>query len=252
MTNPHGSWIWYELLTTDADAALDFYTQVVGWTPSKYENTPSDYTILNFDGDGVGGVMTNPMPTGATWLGYVGVDDVDATVAKAEGLGAIVHMPPTTLEGVGRMAMLADPQGARFYVMKGASPEASTAYQRMGMGHASWNDLSTGDDKAAFDFYHDLFGWRKQGAMPMPWGEYSFLSGGTQDEVWGAMMPREKPEDAIRWNFYFRVPDIEAAFAKVTELGGRPHHDPMEVPGGERVFYATDPQGATFGLVAAS
>lgn len=95
-----------------------------------------------------------------------------------------------------------------------------------------------------------MFGWRQDGAMPMPWGDYSFLKGANNPEIWGAMMPREKPEDPVGWNFYFRVPDIEAAHAKVKELGGNPFHDPMEVPGGERVFFATDPQGATFGLVA--
>lgn len=250
MTNPHGSWIWYELLTTDADAALDFYTKVVGWTPSKFEGAPSDYTILNADGEGVGGVMKNPMPTAPAWLGYIGVDDVDATVAKIESLGGKVHMPPTTMDQVGRMALVEDPQGAKFYVMRGESPEASTAYGRMELGKGSWNELQTSDDAAALDFYSEVFGWKPAGAMPMPWGNYSFLTLGTEEEMWGAMMPREKPENPIGWNFYFRVPDIEEAFEKVKANGGTPMHDPMEVPGGERVFFSTDPQGAGFGLVA--
>ena len=251
MTNPHGSWIWYELLTTDADAALDFYTKVVGWTPSKFEGAPSDYTILNAGDDGVGGVMKNPMPTPPAWLGYIGVDDVDATVAKIESLGGKVHMPPTTMDQVGRMAMVEDPQGVKFYVMRGASPEASNAYARQGMGKASWNELQTSDDTAALDFYGQVFGWQKDGGMPMPWGEYSFLHGATDPEVWGAMMPREKAENPIGWSFYFRVADIEEALARVKANGGTPLHDPMEVPGGERVFFSVDPQGATFGLVAA-
>jgi len=251
MTNPHGSWIWYELLTSDAAAALDFYTKVVGWAPSKFPGAPGDYTILNAGGEGVGGIMPNPMPTAPTWLGYIGVEDVDATVAKIESLGGQVHMPPTTMDQVGRMALVADPQGARFYVMRGASPEASTAYDRLGTGKASWNELQTGDDAAALDFYGRVFGWKKDGAMPMPWGDYSFLRGAADEQAWGAMMPREKAEHPIGWNFYFRVPDIEEAHAKVTANGGKPVCDIMEVPGGERVFYATDPQGTGFGLVAA-
>lgn len=250
MTNPNGSWIWYELLTTDADAAIDFYGQIVGWTPSKFEGAPGDYTILNYGGEGVGGVMNNPMPTRPAWLAYIGVDDVDATVATVESLGGTVHMPPADMPGVGRMALVEDPQGAKFYVMRGESPEDSKAYGRMEMGKGSWNELQTTDDTAARDFYGKLFGWETNGAMPMPWGEYSFLQYKDGDEVWGAMMPREKPENPVGWDFYFRVPDIEAAHARVKELGGTPFHDPMEVPGGERVFFATDPQGATFGLVA--
>ncbi|PKP89626.1 MAG: hypothetical protein CVT77_17395 [Alphaproteobacteria bacterium HGW-Alphaproteobacteria-16] len=255
MQNAHGSWIWYELLARDKDAALDFYTQIVGWTTRSYDHEPGGYTILSAGEDGVGGVMTNPMPTGSMWLGYIGVEDVDATVARIETLGGKVHMPPTTMEGVGRIAMVADPQGVLFYVMRGASPEPSRAYGRMEMGKGSWNELQTSDDAAALDFYGKVFGWEKAGAMPMPWGEYSFLrgkdAGEEMDAVWGAMMPREKAEHPVGWTFYFRVPDIEAAHAKVKALGGTPFSDPMEVPGGERVFHATDPQGAVFGLVAA-
>lgn len=86
--------------------------------------------------------------------------------------------------------------------------------------------------------------------MPMPWGDYTFLKGGSSDAMWGAVMPREKAEHPVAWSFYFRVPDIDAAYAKVKELGGNPVMEPMEVPGGERVFFAIDPQGAGFGLVA--
>jgi predicted enzyme related to lactoylglutathione lyase len=254
MANPHGSWIWYELLTTDADAAAKFYSDVVGWTTSDFDGAPGDYTIFNAaPDDPVGGVMTNPMPTGATWLGYVGVDDVDASVAKIESLGGKVHLPPTTMEGVGRMAMVEDPQGVMFYVMRGDSPEDSRAFARMQQGKVSWNELQTIDNAQAFAFYGNLFGWEKDGAMPMPWGEYAFVRNagqGGMDSIWGAIMPREKPEQPVGWTFYFRVPDIMAAHARVRDLGGTPLSDPMEVPGGERVFHAKDPQGATFGLVA--
>lgn len=113
-----------------------------------------------------------------------------------------------------------------------------------------WYELLTTDDAAALDFYGKVFGWEKNGAMPTPWGDYSFLQAKGGEEVWRAMMPREKAEHPVGWNVYFRVPDIEAAYAKVKELGGNPVMEPMAVPGGERIFFATDPQGAGFGLVA--
>lgn len=250
MTNPNGSWIWYELLTTDADAAIDFYREIIGWTPSKFPGGTIDYTIMSVGEEGVGGIMKNPAPTPSAWLGYVGVDDVDATVANVQSLGGKIHVPPMDLPGVGRMSLVQDPQGAYFYVMRGTSPEASKAFGRAELGKASWNELQTTDDTAALDFYGTLFGWETDGAMPMPWGNYTFLKGGTSDAMWGAVMPREKAEHPVAWSFYFRVPDIDAAYAKVKELGGNPVMEPMEVPGGERVFFAIDPQGAGFGLVA--
>jgi uncharacterized protein len=255
MTNPHGSWIWYELLTTDAAAATDFYTQVFGWTPTQFEGAPGGYTILNAgENDPVGGVMTNPMPTPPAWLGYIGVDDVDASVAQIESLGGKVHMPPTTMDGVGRMAMVEDPQGVKFYVMRGESPEDSKAFGRFDMGKCSWNELQTSDANAGFAFYQQTFGWEKAGGMPMPWGEYSFLrnkdAGDAMDAVWGAMMPRREADHPVTWFFYFRAPDAAAVHARVKQFGGTTLSDPMEVPGGERVFQATDPQGAVFGVVA--
>ena len=148
MTNPHGSWIWYELMTPDAAASRSFYEAVVGWTIDAESMAPggAEYRILHAaDGD-IGGMLTLDaamLGGGAkpTWLGYIGVDDVDATVERLRFAGGSVHVPPTDIPGVGRFAMVADPQGVPFYVMRGFSPESSTAYARFGEGHVSWNEL---------------------------------------------------------------------------------------------------------------
>lgn len=254
MANPHGSHIWFELLTTDADAAAAFYSDVLQWTTSAMP-MPGDgpaYTIATArDGDAVAGIMKNPGDFGPAWFGYVGVDDVDATVAELERRGGKVHMPAQDMENVGRMAFVEDPQGVKFYVMRGFSPEDSKAYGRMADGHASWGELTTTDQDAALSFYGDLFGWRKMGAMPMgELGDYTFIAPASGDEVFGAMMNRTQPDSPLRWNYYFRVPAIDAAMERVKAGGGRVHHDPHQVPGGEHVTFCTDPQGAGFGLVA--
>ncbi|MET0250514.1 MAG: VOC family protein [Sphingobium sp.] len=258
MANAHGSWIWYELMTPDPKASKAFYDAVIGWTIEDVPTMAGDpeYRMIAASDGPVGGVLTldaDMLSAGARagWLGYVVVDDVDATVAELKSAGGAVHLAPYDIEGVGRMAMLSDPQGVPFYVMRGASDENSRAFGRMDMGHVSWNELQTAEDAAAsFAFYHRLFGWEKAGGMPMPWGEYAFLRNRGEGEVWGATMPREKADQPVGWTFYFRVPDIEAAFDQVRVAGGTPLGDPMEVPGGERVFTAVDPHGATFGLVA--
>lgn len=257
MRNPHGSWIWYELMTADPKAAKAFYDAITGWDiDAVCPPGPVDYRMIQAAGGFAGGILTlnaDMLAGGARpgWLGYIGVDDVDAAAAGIAKAGGAIHLPPHDIEGVGRLAMVSDPQGVHFYVMRGASDEASTAYGRRAMGHVSWNDLSTSDDSAALAFYGAQFGWRKQGAIPMgPTGDYSFVSTAADDEPFGAVMNRYTPESPLQWNFYFRVEDIEMAHAKVKALGGTPHHDPMEVPGGERVFFANDPEGVPFGLVA--
>jgi uncharacterized protein len=252
MTNPHGTPIWYELMTSDPDAAQAFYTHVIGWSAGQFPGAPEgapDYRIFSApDGEGVGGMMKPPEggpPPG--WFGYIGVEDVDASVARIESAGGSVHMPPTDIDGVGRLAMVADPQGVVFYVMKGSSPEGSTAFKRMAPGHGEWNELVTSDDQAALAFYGEQFGWTKDGAMPMgEMGDYSFL--GHDGGMIGAVM-KAPPGQAPGWNYFFRVGDIDEAKQRIEDAGGSIDQGPMEVPGGDFVIYAADPQGAKFGVV---
>lgn len=257
MPNAHGSFIWYELLTADAKAAKAFYDAVVGWNIDA-EAPPGgmDYRMINAADGAAGGVMqlnADMLAGGAkpVWLGYFGVDDVDASVAAIVADGGTVHLPAFDIPGIGRLAMLTDPQGIPFYVMRGASPESSTAYQRMGFQHVSWNELLTPDDAAALAFYEKHFNLTKAGSMPMgPMGDYSFIANGdSAGEAVGAMM--RTPEGARSgWGFYFRVQDIDVAKTAVEANGGSVHADPMQVPGGEWIINAVDPEGTPFGLVS--
>jgi predicted enzyme related to lactoylglutathione lyase len=165
------------------------------------------------------------------------------------GAGGKVHLPAFDVPGVGRIAMVSDPQGVPFYLMRGEPDEVSTAYQRMGMQHVAWNELLTPDDAAALAFYERHFGYRKVGSMPMgAMGDYSFIAHDGDDAI-GAVM-RTPPGAPSGWGFYFRVPDIEAAKARIEAGGGTVTQGPMPVPGGEMVLNAVDPEGAAFGLVA--
>lgn len=257
MANAHGSFIWYELLTKDIAAAKAFYDGVVGWN-IQAEAPPGgmDYRMIETSTGQAGGAMqlsAEMLAGGAqpTWFGYIGVDDVDASVAAVKDAGGAIQLAPFDIPDVGRLAMVTDPQGVPFYVMRGASPESSTAYQRMGFHHVSWNELQAPDDAAALAFYEKLFGMTKVGAMPMgPMGDYSFIANGdSAGEAIGAIM-RASGQGKPGWGFYFRVPDIDTAKAKVEELGGTVHHGPTEVPGGEFTLQCSDPEHIFFGLVA--
>lgn len=255
MVNPHGSFIWYELMTTDPAGAKRFYEDVVGWTigdPAPAGDV--EYRMLGAPQGFAGGMLTltKEMCDGGArpiWLGYLGVDDVDAAVAKAVGAGATVQMEAFDTPGVGRIAMILDPQGVPIYLMRGASDQSSTAYQRHGLGHVSWNELMTSDREAALGFYRDHFGYEKAGGMDMgpELGEYSFIA--HAGETVGAVM-KASPEAPTIWQFYVRVPDIDTAAEKVTAGGGQVLFGPMDVPTGERVLVGVDPQGASFGLVS--
>ncbi len=239
--------IWYELITSDLEAATGFYNDVVGWSVLPSQTPGMDYRRIMVGAEGVGGMMKAPdsgMPP--AWFGYVNVADVDAEVTAFEAAGGKVLWPANEDAGVGRMAMVADPQGAAIYVMTPTGEGESRAFKPDAPGHCGWNEYHATDWERAFDFYAGRFGWIKDQAVEMgPAGIYQTF---TADEVLtGGMMNNPLPQQA--WLFYFNVGDIDAAVERLTSKGGTIQVPQMEVPGGKWVIVARDPQGAMFGLL---
>ena len=259
MANQQGSFIWYELMTPDSDGAKGFYDAVVGWDIEPQAAGEMDYRMIGrSDGKHAGGVMrlSDQMREGGArpgWLTYIAVDDVDAAVSAIEGDGGRTLMPAHDLPGVGRFALVADPQGAPFYVMRPEPPRdqpdaVSDVFSVDRPQHVRWNELSTTDPAGAIAFYTRHFGWRQDGDMDMgELGKYQFLyRGGT---MIGAVMPRMPQMPASAWTFYIGVDDIDGATEAVRSGGGQVLQEPIEIPGGEYSINALDPQGAAFGLV---
>src|SRR5205085_180078 len=128
--------------------AQAFYEAVIGWRAKDSGVPGRSYTIFSMDDSMLAGLM--PIPEDArrggvppAWMGYIGVDDVDAWASKVEAAGGRVHRPGTDIAGVGRFAVVGDPQGAGFMLFKplgGQAPSASDAPGRVG-----WRELSTSD-----------------------------------------------------------------------------------------------------------
>jgi hypothetical protein len=182
------TFIWYELLTSDPDAAAAFYGAVLGWTANGSGQEGIDYRILNMHGVAVGGLMA--LPPGAAeagmrpgWLGYLSVADVDRSVANIVAAGGAEQMPAMDIAGVGRIAM----------------------------------------------------------------GAYLLFGFGSGDAVGG--MFNDPEAQRPYWLYYFNVDGIETASKRVTSSGGVTMSDPHEVPTGDWIVQARDPQGAMFALV---
>jgi predicted enzyme related to lactoylglutathione lyase len=112
----HGTFYWNELMTRDAEKAKKFYADTLGWT---YEAMPMEngtYWVVKANGEAAGGIfpLTSPQFDGVpeSWMAYIAVDDVDARVKKAQGLGATLMKPIFDIPGVGRIAVLREPGGA--------------------------------------------------------------------------------------------------------------------------------------------
>ena len=246
-----GRFIWYELLTSDLDAAIGFYGNVVGWTVAPGSTPGMDYRMIKAGDTDIGGMMA--LPEGAQaggmapgWFGYVSVPDVDQQVSAFEAAGGKVAWPANDLEGVGRMAMVSDPQDAPIYVMTPLMSGTSTAFSPDVAGHCGWNEYHARDNVAAFDFYAARLGWEKSRSMDMgAHGTYEVFSADGVDT--GGMMNTTLPHAA--WLFYFNIGDIDTAVSRVTEGGGAIQLPPMQVPGGQWAAVARDPQGGMFGLL---
>lgn len=247
-----GRFVWYELMTTNPDAAIAFYKQVAGWGITPFQHDPS-YRMWTVGKNPIGGVMRLPeearrMGSPPHWLPYIGVQSVDATVRQATGLGARTHVQPQDIPHVGRFAVLADPQGAAFAVYQSATaaPAPDAAPKR---GDISWHELATTNWRAAWDFYQALFGWQKTQAMDMgPAGIYQTFGYGGPGMLGGMY---NKPPDMPappHWLCYVMVANVDQMVTTVTRLGGKVLNGPMDVPGGGRIAQCLDPQGAAFAL----
>lgn len=247
-----GRFVWYELMTTDVDAAKAFYGEVIGWKTKKSEGGPMPYEEWQAGEHSIGGVMLLPdaakeMGAPPHWLGHIATPDVDATVAKAQELGANVLVPVQKIPTVGSFAVLADPQGAVSSVYTPEDPKWDPATG--GEGFVSWHELNTKDWEAGWKYYSELFGWTTTETMDMgpEFGTYHMFKDDSADKSIGGMMSLTM-EMPSHWLYYVTVNDLDAALERVKANGGQVMNGPMEVPGGDRVAQCMDPQGAAFAL----
>ena len=263
MANPPGSFIWYELMTPDADSARKFYGAVVGWKigPSDPQAAGGkDYrNIGRSDGGSAGGVLQlndDMRKHGAIpiWLGYLHVKSVDDVTRAIEQEGGKTLMPKRTLPQ-GDIAMLADPMGTPFYVMAPVPPPGkpdarSDVFDPAASQRVRWNELASPDLERAKGFYAKHFGFEFNEVMRMgEMGDYCFFD---HDGLrLGAIMQKPPESPIATWIFYFGVPSVAAAKRAIEAGGGRVLMGPHEVPGGDWIVVATDPQGAPFGVVGA-
>lgn len=249
LTDRSPAFAWYELLTTDAAAARDFYRRVVGWQVQDASTAAFAYSVFSVDDTEVGGLMELPPEgrrMGATprWVGYVAVDDVDAAVERLRRLGGSIYVPPTD-SNIGRVSIVADPQMANLGMIgglkRGGPPPDPDQPGRVG-----WHELFAADSKKALAFYSEMFGWKAAATENDLLDSYQLLSIG--ERTIGGMFNKLPRVPLPFWLYYFNVADIAVAVARVRQAGGRVVQGPMPVLDGVWIVRCIDPQGAMFSL----
>lgn len=248
---PRGRFLWHELMTTAPDAAKPFYEAVAGWTAQDTEILGSYYGLFSAGEAMRAGMMRLPpeaVTNGARphWVCYIGTPDVDATYVQALDLGASSFVKPMDVPDTGRIAVLADPQGAIFAIY---TPLEAVDYPDPApLGDFSWHELTSPNWERAFDFYATLFGWEKTEALDM--GEYGvYQMFGHHGRTLGGMMTKMPGTPTpTGWLPYAFVADAKASAEAASAHGGTVVNGPMQVPGGSWITAMLDPQGALFAV----
>ncbi|PSJ61305.1 VOC family protein [Pseudaminobacter soli (ex Li et al. 2025)] len=243
--------VWYELMTSDVDAAEKFYKTVVGWNSEQWGGGDEMHYVIMKAGDaGVAGLMAIPDEAAGmnpAWVGYIYAADVDAETESVRKDGGKVFRAPADIPEVGRFSVVTDPQGAVFMLFTPKGEGGASAAQ-MTPGHIGWHELLATDWKSAFDFYSKHFQWSKGDAVDMgPMGTYQLFTAG--GDAIGGMMTKPPQIPSPYWLYYFNVADIDEAVERVLKNKGQVVMGPMEVPGGAWIVQGIDPQGALFALV---
>jgi predicted enzyme related to lactoylglutathione lyase len=257
MSDYRGRFLWMELMTSDVEAAKAFYTRAIGWGTQLFgDGTPmpgfdEPYALWITNAEAIGGVMKLPeearsMGAPPHWLAYIGTPDVDASTRLVKELGGQVYVPPTDVPTIGRIAVVADPQGATFALYKPLE-WTDTPLAEPKVGQLAWSELLAGSWQEAWTFYERLFGWSKTDSLDMgPMGIYQLFGIGKRSLGGMFTKPADMPAPP-HWLYYFRVSDMDGTVERIKAAGGKVLNGPMPVPGGA-ITQCMDPQGAVFAV----
>ncbi len=238
-------------MSVDPETSAAFFTALFGWTELPVEISPFGTYRQLFLGNEIFGGMLPLDPAlnyPSHWISYIDVHNIEAVTARARRLGGTIALPPAEIPGIGRFAALTDKQGALFCVIEWNADAARSSVRadKPQPGAVAWNELLSADPSSAAAFYRKLFRWETRTSQDAR-GEQRQMSLNGRPEA--GIRQRVEGMNASAWLVSFAVADLDAALARVVELGGRVVSGPMEGADQGRFAYAADPTEAGFGLV---
>lgn len=258
----HGEFCWTEVASTDREACKRFYENVFGWQfqESKSAGDELVYLECNLPGGEPQGALYQMSPEmfgehmpPPHFMNYVAADDCDATANKAVELGAQINFGPYDIPGVGRMAVIEDPTGAHFSIIKleqdwGAGGDNKNPPH----GTICWYEHTSKDRNAAMDFYQKLFGWTYDVSPNSPMEYHHINAGGKPvggvieiNEQWG---PGWEHIPA-HWMTYIAVDNCDETTEKIKANGGNVCVPAFDIPNTGRIAVVNDPAGANFSII---
>jgi uncharacterized protein len=246
---PNGAPCWIDLMSSDTAKSLAFYGDLFGWTAESSGPEYGGYTNFSKDGEMVAGLMQAQPGEGVAdvWSVYLAVEDAAATVQTARENGAEVYVEAMPVGPLGTMAVVADAGGAAIGMWQPGEHRGGLVGT---VGAPCHFELHTRDYDATVAFYEKVFGWTPSTVADTPGFRYTVLdvadgeNAGIMDA--SGFLPEGMP---AHWSVYFAVEDVDAALAKVVDLGGAVVQPAESTPYG-RLATAADTTGALFKLRA--
>ncbi len=244
-----GKFVLAELVTPDLDAAKAFYGGLFGWTFGDVTLGGLQYAEASLGGQLVAEMVHRPARPSdrrqPAWLGFIAVTDADAAQKAAVAAGARSLMAPHDFPGRGRMAVLADPQGAVFGIVASASGDPPE--ELADPGEWIWSALFTTDPDTAAAFYQTLFGYDVFDDPEPGRADHLILASGGYSRA--AANPLPSAIARPHWLQFVRVDDAGATAQKAVSLGGKVLLSPRDDRHGGKLAVIADPQGAAVGLL---
>ena len=234
-----GKFVWFELLTEDGDAARQFYSELFGWTFSDSALHKGYDTIVNNDKT-IAGMLnisgSDPATQESRWICSISVDDVDNAAKELKSLGGTVLYGPADSGKRGRLAQVADSQGADFILLR--TMEGDPGKVKLAPGNPVWADLFTRDKKASETFYTNLFGYKVTKSEEDA-DHYIFKNG---DKLRAGLTPVQWDDLEATWLLFIGVENLRREILKAMSLGA------TLIVHNETAAVILDPSGAAIGL----
>ena len=233
---------WLELVTPDRDKAVAFYGGLFGWTATDPAEEFGGYSQFLHEGRPVAGLMPQiPDLTGDPgWSVSLATPDAEDTAARTVEAGGTVLVPPMALPGLGTMVFVADASGMAHGGWQ-AGPFAGFDIDERA-GEPIWFEGYSKDFTTTSDFLRDVFGWSPE--IQGDTDEFRYATSEASESAKAGLMDAAGWGEDFEpsWTAYIKVDDMDAAVAKVTELGGSITQGPDETPYGLLTEVA-DPNG---------
>jgi predicted enzyme related to lactoylglutathione lyase len=246
--NAPGTPCWIELVTPDRDAAVAFYGGLFGWTAGEQSPEFGGYSMFFKDDQPVAGLMpeVEGMTGPPTWAVYLATPDAAKVAELAKERGGSVAVEPMAIADLGSMVVVTDAAGMGHC---GWQADTFPGLASTGeVGEPAWFEAYATSFDTARDFLVDVYGWEVH--VQGDTDEFRYVTNGAEESATAGLMDATSFGDGFvpGWTFYVRVADMDAAVAKVAELGGTVTQGPDDTPYGLLTEVA-DPGGQRLKLI---